>query len=71
MNQALINERDKTQTCLDRNEASDLFLEMNQMLLQAKYFELGKIAYFLSGFHFYVQVKNVFIQEIASSIQKF
>ena len=29
--QALINERDKTQTCLNRNEASDLFSEMNQI----------------------------------------
>ena len=28
--QALINDRDKTQTCLDRNEASELFSEMNQ-----------------------------------------
>ena len=43
----------------------------SNLLLQAKYFGPGKIAYFSSGFHFYVQVKNVFIQERASSIQKF
>ena len=48
-----------------------IFGNESNLLLQAKYFGPGKIAYFSSGFHFYVQVKNLFIQEIASSIQKF
>ena len=48
------------------------FRKESNLLLQAKYFGPGKIAYiFLIRIHVYVQVKNVFIQERASSIQKF
>ena len=45
-----------------------IFGNKSNLLLQAKYSGLGKIAYFSSGFHIYVQVKNLFIQERESSI---